>query len=237
MKHVPFLTSVLTLALATSLAAQPGDRPSKKGGGTGGPRSSSYTIGAKTLPKNEREKQVLQILEDMDRSQRRGSMSVPVDDGRLLRTLAESMGAKHIVEIGTSIGYSGLWFCLALESTGGRLTTFEIDPQRAATARSNFKRAGMERRVTLIEGDAHQEVTKIKDSIDLLFLDADKEGYVEYLQKLLPMLRPGGLVVAHNIDERQADPKFLQAVTNSPALETVLVHAGASGITISMKKR
>ena len=61
-------------------------------------------------------------------------LSVPVSDGRVLRLLTEAVGAKTVVEIGTSTGYSGLWFCLALQKTGGKLTTFEIDSGRAATA-------------------------------------------------------------------------------------------------------
>jgi predicted O-methyltransferase YrrM len=230
------LSTLLALGPFTSrLPAQtPGDRPppTRRAAGPGG-----FTIPARTLPKNDREKAVLAVLEDMDRTQRRGSMSVPMDDGRFLRTLTEAVGAKHVVEIGTSIGLSGLWFCLALESTGGKLTTFEIDAQRAATARANFKRAGVEKLVTLVEGDAHQEVARIKDPIDLLFLDADKEGYLDYLQKLLPKLRPGGLVVAHNINERQADPNFIKAITSNPELETTLVHLGASGLSLSLKKR
>ncbi len=177
------------------------------------------------------------MLEDMDKTQRRGSLSVPVNDGRLLRILAESIGAKQVVELGTSIGYSGLWFCLALESTDGRLTTFEIDEGRAATARANFKRAGVEDRVKLVLGDAHEKVVSVEGPVDLVFLDADKEGYLDYLEKLLPKLRPGGLVVAHNMSGGQADPRYVKAITTNPELETVFVSAGASGIGVTMKKR
>ena len=67
----------------------------------------------------------------MNQNQRRGTMSVPQEDGRLLRLLAESIGAKQVVELGTSHGYSGIWFCLALRTTGGRLTTCEIDARMA----------------------------------------------------------------------------------------------------------
>lgn len=217
------------------------DRPAPPGGRPGpGMRRGldrATFFPAKTLPKTDREKAILEVLEDMDRNQRRGSMSVPVDDGRLLRVLAESINAKHVVELGTSIGYSGLWFALALERTGGKLTTFEIDAERAAKARANFKRAGVEGIVTLIEGDAHKEVARVTEPIDLLFLDADKQGYLDYLQQLLPKVRPGGLIVAHNIDEQQADPRFIKAITSDPQLESVLVNAGASGISLSLKKR
>ena len=74
------------------------------------------------------ERRVLAVLEDVYRNHR--YLSVPEEDGRLLRILAESIGAKHVVEVGTSTGYSGLWILLALMRTGGRLTTYEIDRGR-----------------------------------------------------------------------------------------------------------
>jgi len=160
-------------------------------------------------------------------------MNVPQEDGRLLRVLTETVGAKHVVELGTSNGYSGIWFCLALRKTDGKLTTYEIDARRASLARENFKRAGVDKLVTLVEGDAHEEVTKLKESIDILFLDADKEGYIDYLNKLLALVRPGGLIVAHNINPQQADPKYVEAITTNPDLESVLY----GGVGITLKKR
>ena len=142
------------------------------------------------------------------------------------------MNARNVVEIGTSTGYSGIWFGLALEKTGGKLTTYEIDAQRAATARANFKRAGMSDIITLIEGNAHEEVKNLKDPIDILFLDADKEGYIDYLNKLLPLVRQGGLIIAHNITPRMADPRYMEAITTNPALETIV----RSEVSITLKK-
>jgi caffeoyl-CoA O-methyltransferase len=210
----------------------PGMRPP----GTGGGDSSFFK--SPVLPKDDDEKKILDVLDDLDKNQRRGMMNVPMDDGRFLRTLTEMSGAKHVVEIGTSNGYSGIWFCLALGKTEGKLTTHEIDAGRAAQARENFKRAGVDGLVTLVEGDAHETVAKLAGPpIDILFLDADKEGYIDYLEKLLPKVRPGGLVVAHNINARQADPRYVKAITTNPALETILVNMGASGVSLSMKKR
>jgi len=134
-------------------------------------------------PKDDAEKKILDVLGDLHENQRRGMMNVPVDDGRLLRMLTETIGAKHVVEIGTSNGYSGIWFMLALRTTGGKLTTYEIDEGRAKLARENFKRAGVEHLVTLVMGDAHKEIVKLKEPIDILFLDADKTGYIDYLDK------------------------------------------------------
>lgn len=82
----------------------------------------------------------------------------------------------------------------------GRLTTFEIDGGRAATARRHFEQAGVENRVTLIEGDAHEKIRRIGGPVDIVFLDADKQGYLDYLNRLLPSVRPGGLIIADNIE-------------------------------------
>lgn len=180
---------------------------------------------------NDNEKNVLGVLDDILARQR--YRNVPPNDGRLLRLLAESMNAKTVVEIGTSTGYSGIWFGLALQKTGGKLTTFEIDAQRAATARANFKRAGMAEIVTLVEGDAHENVTRLKEPIDILFLDADKEGYIDYLNMLLPLIRPGGLIVAHNITPGMADLRYMEAITANPDLDTIV----RSGVSITLKKR
>jgi caffeoyl-CoA O-methyltransferase len=232
------MTGVLALGLAAT-AQDPGGRPPRRPGGPpgGGPGGGARMFSSSLLPKSDREKAVLAVLEDMDRNQRRGSMSVPMDDGRILRVLAESTGATNVVEIGTSVGYSAIWFCLGLEKTGGRLTTFEIDEGRAAQARENFKRAGVEKMVTLVMGDAHNEVKRLKDPIDILFLDADKEGYLDYLNKLLPLVRPGGLVIAHNVNARQADPSYVKATTSKPELETLFLNLESSGIGVTMKKR
>jgi len=163
-------------------------------------------------------------------------MNVPVADGRLLRLLAEAVGAKHIVEIGTSNGYSGIWQCLALKASGGKLTTFEIDARRASLARENFKKAGVDDIITLVEGDAHEKVAEVKGPIDIVFVDADKEGYTDYLNKLLPKIRPGGLVIAHNISPRMADPGYIAAITTNPDLETIFYSQGG-GVSVTLKKR
>ncbi|MFA6563478.1 MAG: O-methyltransferase [Verrucomicrobiia bacterium] len=221
------------LVLALALAALASSATAQQSGGSKG--GISFT--ASTVPKDDAEKKILAVLADINANQRRGNMTVPEQDGRILRVLAESIGAKHIVEIGTSVGYSGVWFCLALRSTGGKLTTFDIDPDRSAKARENFKRTGVEQMVTMVLGDAHETVTKLKEPIDLLFLDADKEGYLDYLSKLLPLVRPGGLVVAHNMTQRMADPRYVKAITSNPALETLFVNMETSGIAVSLKKR
>ncbi len=200
-------------------------------------RGGDTSFESAPMPKDEAEKKILDVLEDMRGNQSRGMMNVPLEDGRLLRLLAEAIGAKHVVEIGTSNGYSGLWMLLALRSMGGRLTTYEIDREVAALARRNFNRAGVGEIVTIVEGDAHEEVPKLKEQIDMLFLDADKEGYIDYLNKLIPLVRPGGLIVAHNMSMGQADPNYVKAITTNPDLETLFLHMQGAGIGVTLKKR
>jgi predicted O-methyltransferase YrrM len=187
------------------------------------------------LARTETEKKILAVLDDMRRNNRT-YLSVPVADGRMLRLLTEAVGAKHVVEIGTSTGYSGLWFAMALKATGGRLTTFEYDSGRAALARKHFEQAGVADIVTIVEGDAHEKVKSVRGPIDVVFIDADKEGYPDYLQKLLPLVRPGGLILAHNIDMAEVRDHYLKPVQANPDLETVEYLEGG-GLSITLKKR
>jgi predicted O-methyltransferase YrrM len=154
----------------------------------------------------------------------------------MLRLLAEAIGARTVVEIGTSNGVSALWFALALRKTGGKLITHEIDPQVAAVARENFANAGVADLVTVVEGDAHETVAKLSGPIDLVFIDADKEGYLDYFKRLLPLVRPGGLILAHNMTRGMADPAFAKAISTAADLETVCYMEGG-GLSVTLKKR
>ena len=220
MKPTTFV--LFTLALLVSLT---GSTQAQRPGGRD-PGDAELEKGP--LAADEFEKNALAVLADIMQNER--FRNVPMHDGRLLRILTETMGAKKVVEIGTSTGYSSIWMCLALTKTGGRLTTYEIDPKRAETARKNFKKAGMADTITLVEGDAHKEVVKLEGPIDILFLDADKEGYIDYLDKLVQKVRKGGLILAHNINPRMADPKYMEAITTNPKWETVV--RGGMGITL-----
>jgi predicted O-methyltransferase YrrM len=214
--------AMLTLALTAASPAF-GQRPGARGADAALP-----------LAKTEAEKKILSVLEEMA-SAGRTYLSVPVSDGRVLRLLTEAVGARTVAEIGTSTGYSGLWFCLALQKTGGKLVTFEIDPGRAATARKHFAQAGVEQIVTVVEGDAHAKLAALEGPIDVAFIDADKEGYLDYLKKLLPLVRPGGLILAHNVT-MAAVQGYVKAVTTDPDLETIFYTEGG-GLGVTLKKR
>ncbi len=100
-------------------------------------------------------------------------------------------------------------------------------------AHEHFKEAGVEKMVTVVEGDAHEQVAKLKGPIDIAFVDADKSGYVDYLNKLLPLVQPGGLILAHNVD---MVPDYVKAVTTSRDLETIFYMEGG-GLAVTLKKR
>ena len=187
------------------------------------------------LPKDDGERRIMAALEQARGGERYANVSTA--DGRLLRQLAESLGAKRIVELGTSTGESGLWFSMALRKTGGKLYTHDIDPGRIAVASANFQKAGVEDLIVITEGDAHVTAPRNKEPIDILFIDAEKEGYDAYLKELLPYVRPGGLIIAHNMKRPAPNQRYVEAITTSPDLDTSFVLMEGAGIGITLKKR
>jgi caffeoyl-CoA O-methyltransferase len=231
----------LILAIASGvLSQQPGrgqkpDGPGRRGRPQADKGGQSAPFAAPPLARDDAERKALQSLAEARRKQ--GPMSnVPEQDGRLLRLLAESIGAKTVVEIGTSNGVSAIWLCQALRKTGGKLITHEIDPQCIALARENFANTGVADLVTVVEGDAHEKVSDLKGPIDLVFIDADKDGYLDYFKKTLPLVRPGGLVLGHNMNSRMAGSEFVKAITTNPDVETIF-HMEGNGMSITLKKR
>ena len=230
-KIIGTLVLIIFIIAPVISCAQP---PGGKGRGM---RFGSNSIKSTPIPKTDAEKKILGVLDNMAKYQSSGMQNVPTDDGRLLRLLVETMGAENVVEIGTSNGYSSLWMLLALRTTNGHLTTFDIDPDRLKLAQKNFKDAGVDNLVTVILGDAHKEVSRLKGPIDILFLDADKDGYLDYLEKLLPLIRPGGLIIAHNMNPGMAYPPYVEAVTTNPDFETIFLNTHLTGVGVTLKKR
>ncbi len=234
-----FVVGIVVLSVAAQgvLAQPPGKGKGPGGRGGMGPRGGgpSGSLSATTLPKDAGEKKILDAMQEINREQGR-MLNVPAQDGRLLRLLCESIDAKTVVEFGTSNGISSLWMSMALRKTGGKITTHELNPDTAALARKNFAAAGVADLVTVVVGDGHETAKKLKGPVDLVFIDADKEGYVDYLQKSLPLVRPGGLIVAHNVSPRTAEGGFVKAITTDPNLETIFYQEGG-GVSVSVKKR
>jgi predicted O-methyltransferase YrrM len=189
-------------------------------------------------PRDVAEEKIIAVMEDMYANQSRGMGNVLPEDGRLMRMLTETLGAKRVVELGTANGYSTMWFCLALRSTGGTITTHELDPERIALAKENFSRAGVTDLITLVEGDAHKTIQKLTGPIDVVLLDAEKEGFVDYLKKLLPLVRTGGLIIGHDSSgQAHMMHEYFQVLAEDRDLETVFVDASRWGMCITRKMR
>jgi predicted O-methyltransferase YrrM len=178
---------------------------------------------------------------------------VDAEVGGLLRVLATSIGATRMLEIGTAIGYSGIWLAGALPR-GGLLLTMEMDPERANVARENFARAGLADRVTVIVGDAERLLPKIAGPLDLIFQDGDKRLYSVMLDRLVALLRPGGLLITDNVlwngevvpgfvekperplRDTRAIADYNERLAAHPDLMTAIVPL-RDGVAISVKKR
>lgn len=128
----------------------------------------------------------------------RPGMQVSPAEGTLLSLLAHLVAAQRILEIGTFVGYSTLWLARALPE-GGRLITLEYDTQHAALAEAFFARSDVPERIGLRRGAALETLSAMRDeTFDLVFIDAMKQEYAQYLDQVEPMVRPGGLIIGDN---------------------------------------
>jgi predicted O-methyltransferase YrrM len=118
------------------------------------------------------------------------------ETGRLLATLCRALD-PNVLEVGTAIGYSALH--MAEQLAEGRVTSLEIDPDRAARAQTSFERAGVADRVDVIVGDARETLPPLAGPFDLLFVDAVKSDYRWYVEVATPKLAPGALLVVDNL--------------------------------------
>ncbi len=151
--------------------------------------------------------------------------SVPRKDGEFLQLMVKATRAINVLELGTSQGFSAIWMGLGLEETGGRLTTIEIDAERHNLALRHVSEAGLSQRVTLIRGDAHGEVAKLEGPFDFVFMDADKEGQVDYFNKLYPKkLVPGAILAVHNAIRRAHSMQdYLKLIRGHPDFDTIIL--------------
>lgn len=153
--------------------------------------------------------------------------AVTPDVGAFLCTLALATGARTIVEIGTSGGYSTLWLAMAARGNGGRVTTFEVDPAKIAIATETFARAAVSDVVDLRHEDGVAGLSRFAGEVDLVFLDAEKELYESALEPIVRALRPGGTLVADNLLSHAEDLEaFRRAALEHRALSGLVVPVG-----------
>jgi predicted O-methyltransferase YrrM len=154
-------------------------------------------------------------------------LNITPDTGLLLRILVRATGARRILEVGTSNGYSTLWLAWAATETAGHVTTLERAADKAEMARANFERAGLAPWITVHEGVALEVLATLDGPFDLIFLDADRPNYLAYADALLPLLKVGGLLVTDNVVSHAEElPAFLARIKDDPTLDSVTVPVG-----------
>jgi caffeoyl-CoA O-methyltransferase len=190
-----------------------------------------------------------ETLAEMERESVR-RINVSATEGKLLQVLALTIGAKRILEIGTLGGYSGIHFARVLPEDG-KLITLEIDPHHAEVARRNFDRAGVGQKVDIRVGSVSETLQQLtatgEPPFDLIFIDADKDGYTEYLRQSLPLLREGGMLLGDNTlpdavltEEDSGTKRYNAAVAGRPELTSIVIpilrQRGIDGLTVSIKR-
>ena len=185
------------------------------------------------------------------------AISVSAAQGKFLMLLAQTVGARRILEIGTLAGYSAIWLAQALPP-GGRLVTLEVDRMHASVARENIARAGLSPVVEVRLGPALETLTSLVETaaapFDLIFIDADKPSYPLYLPLVVALSRPGTVIVADNVvckgavvNADNADPRvqgvrqFNELVARNPRLDATLLQTvgskGYDGFTLARVAR
>jgi caffeoyl-CoA O-methyltransferase len=164
-------------------------------------------------------------------------LAVSEEDGRFLRLLVVTRGAKRALEIGAASGYSAIWMGLGMRETGGKLVTIEYDKARAAQAAANISKAGLSDVVQVISGDAFAEIPKVAGTFDFVFCDAWKRDYQKFFSMVFPRMDKGGLFLGHNvINKRDEMTDFLKTIHTSPAVLTSIVAPSGEGVSITLKR-
>ncbi|NHJ00984.1 MAG: O-methyltransferase [Candidatus Heimdallarchaeota archaeon] len=127
------------------------------------------------------------------------SLAITPEEGQFLFNLVIATQAKTIIEIGTSFGYSTIWLGAAAKPNGGKVITYELIEEKARIARLNLRKAELEDYVEIITSNAFLEIPKLEKRIDIVFLDADKQDYINFIELLLPKLKIGGIILSDNI--------------------------------------
>jgi caffeoyl-CoA O-methyltransferase len=164
-------------------------------------------------------------------------LAVSEEDGRFLRLLVVTRGARKALEIGAASGYSAIWMGLGMRETGGTLVTIEYDKARAAQAAANVKKAGLSDVVQVISGDAFAEIPKVPGTFDFVFCDAWKRDYQKFFSMVFPRMDKGGLFLGHNvINKRDEMTDFLKTIHTSPGVLTSIVAPSGEGVSITLKR-
>ena len=208
---------------------------------------------------NPKIKTVLLKLETQSDLEKLDKVEIPHDElmlaitketGEFFNILLKTSKAKRLLEVGTSTGYSTLWFADALlenEKNNCNIITVEENPKKINRAKKNFQEAGVSNIIEIKQGKAINVLKELSNNIsddlqkfDFIFLDADKENMIEYFETVLPLVKPGGIIAADNIlypeRFRKDMKKYSEFVSGKPNVQSVTVPIG-NGEEISFKLR
>jgi len=196
------------------------------------------------------------ILRELEEYARENHVPIITHEvGNLLRILIKATNTKSILEIGTAIGYSTILMGMAA-GEGFKITTIEKNKEMIDLAIKNIKAAGYENNITILEGDASEVLKSLKDSrdnYDMIFIDAAKGQYMDFLHLSFDKLKVGGLFICDNVLFRgmvaekslvirrkitivKRLREFLSFISNHEAMQTVIIPIG-DGISITLKQK
>lgn len=173
-------------------------------------------------------------------------LAITKDTGKFYNLFLKAIKAKRVLELGTSVGYSTLWFADAMLANGGNITTIEQNPSKISRAKANFEEADVKNIIENVQGEALKILSQISDNIkgdkekqfDFVFLDADKELNSEYFDLVLPIVKVGGIIATDNIlypeKFRPIMTKFVNHIKKIPNIQTFTLDLG-NGEQITMK--
>jgi predicted O-methyltransferase YrrM len=206
------LPALICLCVVLAPAAQPQQNP---------PQPPSFASTA------DRQRWIMNTLMPWMEQFREKYHNVPRSDGEFLRWLIVATQRTRALEIGTANGYSALWLGLALEATGGKLTTVEIDPALVKEAQDNLKRAGLpDSVVTVLEGDALKVVPKLDGKFDFVFIDIGPRP-LRFFEAVEPKLADGAIVAVHRPPWPDALRDLYDALNQRPEWLVTTVQTGA----------
>ena len=195
---------------------------------------------------------VLKRIEEQEKFEQENPHQVPNsekvlaigrDTGIFYNILLRNMKAKNILEIGMSAGYSTIWFADAISEQDGKIITIDHDEQKIERAKNNFEEAGVDNFIEIRKGDALEVLSEIckkypQEFFDFVFIDADKERYIQYFDSVFPLVKPSGVVGADNIlyPERfqKLTSRYVEHVRKNPKIRSVTIPID-NGEEISLK--
>ena len=169
-------------------------------------------------------------------------LAITADTGIFFSVLLKAIRARRILEVGTSAGFSTLWFADAIgKNRNTKIITIEMNPQKVEWALKNFKEAGFDKMIEIKQGLALDLLYNLKGKFDFVFLDADKENIIRYFDLVLPLVRIGGIIAADNMlypdHFRPIMRKYARHVHSKPNTQSITVPIGlGEEITIRLRK-